>query len=73
MSSIIKRQNVDVETRGSPRRSTPQNADACNAKHVRLIEVGTVVRAIEFTCSCGERSVIELELDKDSSSTPRPG
>lgn len=70
MSSIIKRQNVDVEVRGGPQRNLTASPDACTAKHVRPIEVGGVVRAIEFVCSCGERSVIELELEKDSDSAP---
>ena len=73
MSSIIKRQNVDVEARGGPRRNVPARPDTCTAKHVRSIEVGGVVRAIEFVCSCGERSVIELEFERNPNSAPRAG
>jgi hypothetical protein len=63
MAPVLKRDHVVVES--GPRRphaAAPTHGTAA-AKSARLIVVGGEVRGIEFTCDCGERSVIELEFD----------
>jgi hypothetical protein len=64
--SIIKKELVRLAEAGAP---TPQQAAARPARHakgVQLLRVGGRVRALELSCSCGERSVIELEYPDDS-------
>jgi len=64
--AIIKRERVllaGVEPK-APLRSAP-SAGACRKKDVRLLEHEGRVRAIEFTCSCGEASLVELVFDTE--------
>ena len=63
--AIIKRERVvlaGVEPK-APLRSNP-NAAGCRKKDVRLVEHEGRVRAIEFTCSCGESTLVELEFEE---------
>ena len=63
--TIIKRERVllaGVEPK-APLRSTA-GAGACRKKDVRLLEHEGRVRAIEFTCSCGESSLVELVFEE---------
>jgi len=61
MQSIIKSGSVRKLEPGTPQPAGPRRVPACR-KSVRLLEVEQVVRAIEFTCSCGEVSVVELDF-----------
>jgi hypothetical protein len=64
--SIIKKELVRLAEAGA---QAPQPAAARPARHakgVQLLRVGARVRALELTCSCGERSVIELEYPDES-------
>ena len=69
--SIIKKELVRLAEAGAP--PTPARAPATrSARHpktVQLVRVAGRVRAVELTCSCGERSVIELEYPEDSAPT----
>ncbi len=65
--AIIKREFVDFESHARPGTRHTHTSERGPTKNARLIEVGGVVRGVEFTCACGERSVIEIEYDRDSS------
>lgn len=64
--AIIKRQHVllaGAEARPEKRGSAPGSAPApaaCGRKSVRFLEEGGLPRAIEFTCGCGETTLVEL-------------
>ena len=60
MHSIIKSGRVRKMEPGIPQPETERGTTVCR-KSVRLLETEQVVHAIEFTCSCGEVSVVELE------------
>jgi hypothetical protein len=58
---IIKNRNVRLERKASP----------CSAdKTALLLEEKGVVVAIEFSCSCGEVTVVELEYPEPT--PPKP-
>jgi hypothetical protein len=64
--AIIKRERVvlaGVEPK-APLRSSASTG-ACRKKDVRLVEHEGRVRAIEFTCSCGEASLVELVFEAE--------
>ncbi|MEQ1893556.1 MAG: hypothetical protein ABL998_13515 [Planctomycetota bacterium] len=69
MKSIIKREQVKVDGPGAqraartaaPAGSEPACAGAASARLVRLDEH---TQAIEFTCACGEVSLIEIQPPK---------
>jgi len=60
MHSIIKSGQVRKMEPGVPQPATQRGTPVCR-KSVRLLELEQVVHAIEFTCSCGEVSVVELD------------
>jgi len=63
--AIIKRERVvlaGVEPK-APLRSSA-SANACRKKSARLVEHEGRVRAVEFTCSCGEASLVELVFEE---------
>jgi len=64
-NTIIKREHVQLErVRRVPtaaQSGTGQDASCAQPKSVRTVEVAGRVQAIELTCSCGERTVIELD------------
>ncbi|MCB9914212.1 MAG: hypothetical protein H6828_03555 [Planctomycetes bacterium] len=69
---IIKRDQVHVHASAAPAKGAAPRVIAegggCTApgeKGVRLLRDGADVRAIEFTCSCGEVTVIELRYQGD--------
>ena len=65
--AIIKRERVvlaGVEPKAPLRSNT--SAGACRKKDVRLLEHEGRVRAIEFTCSCGEATLVELSFEEQS-------
>ncbi|QDU69999.1 hypothetical protein [Engelhardtia mirabilis] len=60
--TIIKRDRVQLDAR----RADPPAALPGSSKHekaARLVRLEGRVVGIEFTCSCGERSLIEVESD----------
>jgi len=63
---IIKRERIQVSTQAVRPESSEtrllqtHEARAHGQKAVRLLEEGGRVRAIEFTCSCGEVTCVEL-------------
>ena len=65
MKSIIKRADVKVDEPG-PRRSARAGAAAgeracTGAASARLVRLDEHTQAIEFTCACGEVSLIEIQ------------
>lgn len=69
MKSIIKREHVKVdepEARRAPRAATPAAACAPAGASARLVRLDENTQAIEFTCACGEVSLIELLPPKKS-------
>jgi hypothetical protein len=72
--SIIKKELVRLAEAGAvpaPARAPAARA-ARHTKAVQLLRVGARVRALELLCSCGERSVIELEYPDDNPPTEAP-
>jgi len=69
MKSIIKRDHVQVD---EPLARRPARAPAAAAGEracpagasARLVQLDEHTRAIEFTCACGEVSLIELQPPK---------
>jgi hypothetical protein len=67
--AIIKRERVllaGVEPKAPLRSTASAGAGACRKKDARLVEHEGRVRAIEFTCSCGETSLVELVFEEKS-------
>ncbi len=67
MREVIKKKRVrlveSAEGRGVPRAATAGPPAGCaSVPGVRLLELDTGGQAIEFTCACGEISVLEIEL-----------
>ena len=68
MRNVIKKDRVRIE---APAPSTAaggaasRSAGAVPATAVRAVEVDGRIHAIEVTCRCGVRSVVELEYDDD--------
>lgn len=65
-SVIIKRDRVRLAANSNP--GAP--AGESHEKSVRAIESGGRVTGIEFVCSCGERTLVELIYDSGGA-TPR--
>lgn len=65
MQKILKKQFVQIEDAlaALPARSRGGAARACE-KSVQLLRVEGSVRALEITCSCGEKTVVELDYAK---------
>ncbi len=60
MAPIIKKEQVSIAAPGQTiARRRPGHAKAAN-----LLRVDGEVRAIEVTCSCGEKMVIELDYEQ---------
>jgi hypothetical protein len=71
MPTIIKKTRVEMREL-PPREHTPRRGGPCsetNEKKAELVLDHDRVVALEFTCSCGERTVITLEYDDRT--TPR--
>ena len=58
---IIKNRNVRLET---------ESVERHDAKIVRLLKDGDVVRAIELRCSCGEKTVLEIDYEASQPTSP---
>ncbi len=67
-ASVIKRDRVRIDARASaraPAQAAPADTSACaGAPRVRLIPGEGRPQAIEFTCTCGEVSLLELSYEK---------
>ncbi len=61
--TIIKADRVRLDELAGTAAVSARRDVACGGarKDVQLLEEDGRVRAIEFTCSCGEKTVIELE------------
>lgn len=58
---IIKNRNVRLET---------ESVAGHEPKTVQLLEDGDVVRAIELVCSCGEKTVLEIDYEPSQPTNP---
>ncbi|MBI5434175.1 MAG: hypothetical protein HZA52_15180 [Planctomycetes bacterium] len=65
--SIIKHHSVRLDCDdGQAHAPLPKGrASRSGQKSVELLRVDNKVRAIEITCSCGEKSVVELDYADD--------
>ena len=61
MNLIIKKDNVQFDST-APRRRVEQSHE--HNRGARLISMGGEARAIEVSCECGEKFVIELEFEQ---------
>ncbi len=64
---VIKRDQVRVDghvPQASARGDGAAAAPASHAPRVRLLRLDEASQAIEFTCSCGEVSLIEIQVEK---------
>jgi hypothetical protein len=69
--SVIKRDQVQLDETGarsarkrSPAAEPPAAGPCTSAPRVRLVQVDSHTQAIEFTCPCGEVSLIEVRSEK---------
>lgn len=65
-ASIIKRERVVLAGTEPKSLVRPAGARPCGRKNVRLVEHDGRPRAIEFTCSCGETTLVELVFEEQS-------
>ena len=64
---VIKREQVRVDEHEARtgRAATQERTGACAAQpRVRLLQLDEHTQAIEFTCPCGEVSLIEIQCEK---------
>lgn len=64
MNLIIKKNDVQYDSTGPRRRVEFGHA---HERGARLISVAGEARAIEVSCDCGEKFVIELEYENNPS------
>jgi len=65
---IIKKDRVLMPGATQPAAAIPAGKAAACAKSVRTLSSDHRVRAIEITCSCGEKTLVELDVEEKSSS-----
>ncbi len=70
MAPIVKRDQVRYEPQGGPQSVGQRSCASTRGKQARLVRVEGIVRAIEFTCACGEVSLLELEFDDADAQPP---
>jgi hypothetical protein len=65
--TIIKREHVRVEDGAArPRAARPASHEPAHAAGgARLVQLDEHTQAIEFTCACGEVSLIEIQSEKE--------
>jgi hypothetical protein len=75
MSAIIKKKNVrQVEPGAQPSPAAPlPRRPQRGKKKVELLRVQGRVRALELTCSCGEKTVVELGYGDEAPGAPGSG
>jgi hypothetical protein len=63
---VIKRDQVRLDDQDlvAPRRASGTSGGGSSRPRVRLVQLGEGAQAVEFTCSCGEVSLIEITSDK---------
>lgn len=66
-SQIIKHTLVKLASPASARGANPARERPHARKEARLVQIDGEARAIEITCACGEKTVVELVFD-----APRP-
>ena len=71
MRSIIKKNQVQLDEAAAPRSparatngASPAAPPAVPAPRARLVQLDEHTQAIEFTCPCGEVSLIEIQREK---------
>jgi hypothetical protein len=65
MREVIKKDRVQLvegDRRGAPRAPLPGLPGHASHPSVRLVDLGPGTKAIEYTCACGEISLLEVEL-----------
>jgi hypothetical protein len=60
VQTILKKQFVQIEAPGGAGSNGSATPRVCE-KRVDVLRVDGIVRALEVTCSCGEKSVVELD------------
>jgi len=63
-AAIIKRERVVLAGAEPKSLVRPAGAQACGKKSVRFVEHEGRPRAIEFICSCGETTLVELVFEE---------
>lgn len=66
MQSIVKKERVHFAGEAAPAAGGERHKireAARGAKSVRLLRIDGAARALEVTCSCGERTVVELDYE----------
>ncbi len=76
MASIIKKTRIEVREadpsqRQERRRSPHTDAGDCEASLELVRDRGQVV-ALQVTCSCGERTLVQFEYDEPTPTTQPP-
>jgi hypothetical protein len=66
-SGIIKHQRVRLASAGEPATTAADPAACARPKQAVLVDRGGQPRAIEFTCGCGEVTLVELVYDASPS------
>lgn len=62
---VIKRDQVRVDEREARPAARAATGEPCTrAPAVRLVQLDERTQAFEFTCSCGEVSLIEIQHEK---------
>ncbi len=73
MNTIIKKQQVEVRELSPAERSLSrrglQGGESCEKQVRLLLDHGEVI-ALELVCSCGEKTVVNLEYDETPEPTP---
>ncbi len=71
MGTVIKNNQVRVDAAGN---GAEGNRRRVHAKSAKLLEFEGEVRAIEFRCSCGDITVLELDYEPvgGASEVPQP-
>ncbi|MEO0650274.1 MAG: hypothetical protein AAFZ65_06315 [Planctomycetota bacterium] len=72
---LIKRERVQLSSDGgeAPTRARgggPRHGAHAGPKSARLVRLEGRVVGIEFTCSCGQSSLLEIDFDGDSPADP---
>jgi hypothetical protein len=63
MERVIVKHHRVTDQRVAP---SARERHAAETATVRLVREGDVVRALEITCACGERTTVELRYDGDA-------
>jgi hypothetical protein len=64
MKNIIKREQVRLGEPGPAARRAPAATPEAPRSGARLVDLDAGTQAIEFTCSCGQTSLIEIQCEQ---------